>query len=233
MKDRTYNYGEQQTEDWHALKLGLFSSSDIYKLFTEPKSKKAKEAGEWSATAWKYIKEKATEIIYQQRKENLTGAEIKALDWGNENEPLASKHFNSSNLIFTDKRKLSFVQFGEYTGTSPDDTIGLIIPSEYKCPLNMTIHMDHCDIKTGEDLKKYDKQKFLQLHHQIYCLGGEYGYWSSFDRRLLLNEETEHIAIHTIKVNRDKELCEEFDRRIQKAGEARDEYVMNRLAKKK
>jgi hypothetical protein len=232
MNNRQYYFGEQQTEEWHALKLGLFSSSDIYKLFSEPKTKKAKEAGEWSKVALKYIEEKGADIIYQEGKEILSGSEIKALDWGNENEPLASKAFSSSMLIFPDKEKLSFVQFGEYTGTSPDDTIDKTIPSEYKCPMNRNIHLDHMDILTGEDLKKYSKQKYYQLMHQMYCLGAEFGYWSSFDRRLLLNKETEHAVIHTIIVQRDEELCEQFAMKIQKAGETRDAFVQRKKKKR-
>lgn len=226
MNERIYNFGSQQTEEWHKLKLGIFSSSDIYKLFVDPKTKKSKEAGEFSSTSWKYIKEKACEVIYQEREITPT---TKAMDWGNENESLARQFFIENSLQFPDEEKISFLQFGNYTGTSPDDTINKKIPSEYKNPFNRLIHLDHLDIKTEEDLYKYSKQKFYQIHHQIYCLGAEFGFWSSFDRRLLLNEETKHLAIHTIKIQRNQELCEEFERRISKAGESRDLYIQSKM----
>ena len=51
----------QGGEEWQKLRLGKFTSSEIYNLMTEPRAKKDKEAGEMSQTAKTYIKEKTTE----------------------------------------------------------------------------------------------------------------------------------------------------------------------------
>ena len=227
MKTKKY-YGEQNTEQWHQLRLGLFTASEIYRLFVEPKTKKAKEEGQWSDTAYKYIKEKACEVIYQDREEIRQND---AMIWGHENEPLASEWFESKTLEFVDKgeKKIQFVSVGKYAGLSPDDTIEGFVPSEYKCPKSRLVHLDHLSILNAEDLKKFSKQKFYQVHFQIWGLGAEFGYWSSFDPRLLNNEETIHKAIHTIKIERCEEICKQFEMKVEKAGVSRDEFIENIL----
>ena len=55
---------QQGTDKWFALRLGVFTSSQIANLMTEPRSKKDKEAGLLSQTAISYIESKAVEVIY-------------------------------------------------------------------------------------------------------------------------------------------------------------------------
>ena len=45
----------QNTSEWYASRLFRFTSSELGKLMTEPRSKADKEAGKLSATAEEYI----------------------------------------------------------------------------------------------------------------------------------------------------------------------------------
>ena len=177
-----------------------------------------------------YIKQKQTEISYNRIK---VGGGSDAIDWGNEYEPIASRHFFKNNPYFyqTDgivkgTKKMSLCKLeGLAAVISPDDTQNKVDPSEYKCPESMTVHVDHCDLKTDLDLLAYSPQKYYQMHGQIWGLGAERGYWNSYDDRLLEIEGLEHRVMHTIVFERNEELCKQFISRITQATQIRDKMV--------
>ena len=109
--------------------------------------------------------------------------------------------------------------------SSPDDTINSLIPSEYKCPINKEIHDDHTKIRTAFDLLAFDKQKYYQIQHQIWSLGAEFGYWTSYDPRLARIEKYAHKASHTLKIDLDKKVAAQFSKRIKHATIVRDRLI--------
>jgi len=302
-RKRIYHYGQQQTEEWHNVRLGKFTSSTIYNLFNEPTKKeraievvKRMRAGtnldhtvedidysimtnEYMNYVWgylypnsaktsaeckeakknlkdfikgsceinalgnelivaitgietidiiahsalNYIYNKALDIYYGQAEINAGGA---ACDWGNEWEPVASNVFKQRNLYNSDRVKMAFCEVeGLETGTSPDDTENKTTPSEYKCPKSRKIHMEHTKIKNDIELLAYDKQKYFQVHHQMFVLGSENAFWSSFDPRLMNNPKTAKKALHTIEIQRNEELCAMFEKKILMATKIRNEYL--------
>lgn len=185
----------------------------------------------FGGSATTLIKEKANEIIYGEPKEELEG--VRALEWGKENEPLASKFFQEKTLNFCDSgsKKIAFVSVNEMaTGTSPDDTIDGFIPSEYKCPINRNKHYDHTKIKNSNDLFNFDKQKYYQMMHQMWVLKSEFGYWSSFHPHLLRKTSTRHKALHTIKVRANNNIIKQFPKLIKQAELLRDKFVLDFLS---
>jgi hypothetical protein len=173
-----------------------------------------------------YAKQKHHEIIYQSLGEDLEG--VKAIDWGNENEPLASKEFRRKTMLYPDEgeNKVMIVQHLDIESvSSPDDTIYSLIPSEYKCPINKGIHHDHTEIRSGQDLFNFSKQKYYQVQHQIWSLKAEYGYWTSFHPDLLNRGLTAHKASHTIKIELNKDIARRFERVIKHATLIRDEFT--------
>jgi len=298
-------YGDQRTDQWHKLRLGLFTSSTIYHLF-EDSSKQAKATalmgqikdGIWRPTGevlnhrptsddMKYIcdylvkfkflkaldvpflkkdlkaalkgavgelpkdclliltacyalqkievasgsmlmlcKKKAMDIIYEDTDEDLMG--IDAIEWGIENEPLALSFFERNSLERLDEKeqKISFILNERLqTGSSPDATIdGGKIPVEVKNPRQRGIHYDHNRIKTADDLFAFDKQKYYQIQHQIWCLGAKYGFFASFDRRLL-GTKFEHKTLHYIRIERNEKVMQQFEPRLLQAIEVRNKFI--------
>jgi hypothetical protein len=174
-------------------------------------------------SALTYIEELAIEIAYEKQD---VGEEYKAMEWGNEYEPIASECFRKNNIYAADFPKIAFCEIkGMETGASPDDTENKTKPSEYKCPITKKVHKHHTQLKTDLDLLAYDAQKYYQIHHQIWVLGAKYGFWSSYDDRLLGVDKMKHKALHTIKIERNEELCKQFLSRITQATQIRDQMV--------
>jgi hypothetical protein len=224
-KQRIYYFGVQQDERWHRLRNGLFTSSDIYIIMNEPKTKKQKEQCYFSKAGVDFIDSKANDIIYNSP---IVFGGSAATDWGNDYEPEASKNFKEKYLLFQDSglKKLSFVELlNEGTGTSPDDTFEKLIPVEYKCPANRNNHRKHIRIKNQEDLKIFSKKFYFQIMHQMFVLGSENGFWCSYDPRMKELPKFSHNALHRVEIKMDSETFDLFSDRIPRAVELRDSCI--------
>lgn len=175
-------------------------------------------------TAIGLIKRKVQEIIHDTLTPSPTS---KAIDWGNENEPLASMAFVDKTCLFVDEglKKVSFIEMSSAEGSSPDDTINGCVPVEYKCPFNRSIHYDHCLIRTAHELFKYDTQKYYQQQHQMAAMQATHGYWNSFDPRLLQRDIVAHRAMHTIKIKPNHKVIKQMRILTDKAVRMRDKLV--------
>jgi hypothetical protein len=208
---------EQRSAEWFKIRLGRFTSSNIFKLMTEPRSKAAKGNGELSATAKTYIEEKAAEIIYNSPAPFFTNS---AMDWGTENEQTAIDAYK--NITGVDVVPVGFVTVGDHTGTSPDGLINTSEPAgliEVQCPYNRVNHLQNVlTLKTGDDLKKHSKQYYYQVQHQLYITGRVYCDFVSFDPRLLEGDNW-RLCCHIVRVNADPDVFNKFDEKLNKAAE--------------
>jgi hypothetical protein len=110
--------------------MGKFTASRFGDLMTNGR-KKDEVLGQ---TAISYIYEKAAELLTGQRTE-IFG---KALDWGNEYEPICKAYY--SELRGVTIEEMPFVEINEYSGASPDGMKdGELI--EIKCPYNTANHL--------------------------------------------------------------------------------------------
>jgi hypothetical protein len=101
---------QQRSEEWHAQRLGKFTASRFGDLMTNGR-KKDEVLGQ---TAISYIYEKAAELLTGQRTE-IFG---KALDWGNEYEPICKAYYSRDYWLTLEE--MPFVEINEYSGASPD-----------------------------------------------------------------------------------------------------------------
>lgn len=209
-KNATVHDLEQRTPEWFNLRLGRFTSSEIFKLMTEPRSKAAKEAGELSQGAKTYAEEVAAELIYKSPAPFL---ETAAVQWGKENEPLAVEAYEQ-----TTGRKVSeigFITMGDFTGSSPDgltDDGGQI---EIKCPFNRLNHLQNViNLNEPADLLALHKNYFYQVQHQLYLTGLKYCDFVSFDPRLLEGDNWA-LCIKILRIEPDAEIFARFDEKIQ------------------
>jgi hypothetical protein len=121
---------QQRSEEWHAQRMGKFTASRFGDLMTNGR-KKDEVLGQ---TAISYIYEKAAELLTGQRTE-IFG---KALDWGNEYEPICKAYY--SELRGVTIEEMPFVEINDYSGASPDGMVdGELI--EIKCPYNTANHL--------------------------------------------------------------------------------------------
>src|SRR5688572_26182164 len=80
----------QGTDEWDEVRRGRFTSSEMYKLLTPPKTKAAQEAGKLSETALTYINVKVAETITGQKKQDSYAF---PLVYGKQTEPEAIEYF--------------------------------------------------------------------------------------------------------------------------------------------
>jgi hypothetical protein len=180
----------QRTAKWFSERLYKFTSSNIYKLLTEPQSKAAKEAGELSATAKKYILEKIAEELGANDPEFSS----KATDWGNINEPLAKEWYE----IKTGRKvgEVGFCSVDDFFGGSPDAAVwdpsignyqdqGIVnCALEIKCPYSPSNHLNHCLITDAEKFKAIAPAYYWQCVSHMMVLKVDYCDFVSFDPRI-------------------------------------------------
>lgn len=174
----THNTFEQRSDEWLNIRKGKFTGSEIYKLMVEPKSK----LESLSETAKSYILEKIIEL-------NSVDVPAKfktdAMQWGEDNEPLAKKWY--SKITGKEITEISFIEhpkFPDNVGGSPDGFIrdgNNII--EVKCPYNGANHIKH--IITSADKFKTDiREYYWQMQFYIDCMNADYCDFISFDKRI-------------------------------------------------
>lgn len=203
---------EQRSVDWFELRLGLFTSSDIYSLFV-----KAKKAGQVSKTASTYITQKAIEILYPPYFDSIN---TYAMQHGIDSE------FDAINCyeVTTGQTVTNggFFHFDENTGSSPDGLIGTKGMVEIKCPFNRINHLNNVlSLKDDTDLYQMSKQYYFQVHHQMFCSNRKWIDFCSFDPRLLDSKN----FLHIIRIERNEELMDQMAQVIYEAGKERDKII--------
>jgi hypothetical protein len=160
-----------------------FTSSCIYKLITEPKSKEDKENGELGQVAKEYIMEKIVEEIDGF----IPEIENEATRWGNENEAKAVHWYKTMSGY--EVYETGFIKVNEFFGGSPDRLVldpisGSRGALEIKCPHKTTNHLWHCMINNEEYFKKYHKEYYWQCLSHMITLNVDWCDFVSFDPRI-------------------------------------------------
>lgn len=132
---------KQRDHQWRQARLGDVTASRFKDVLTPPRTKAAREAGQWSRTAEGYMEEKLAELIHCQPADVWRAD---ATDWGTANEPNA---FEASIPVieerFGEKLSLPVDDFAyihhptePHIGCSPDGIIGDEGLGEIKCYYN-------------------------------------------------------------------------------------------------
>jgi predicted phage-related endonuclease len=125
----------------------------------------------------------------------------KALDWGNEYEPICKAYY--SELRGVTIEEMPFVEINDYSGASPDGMVdGELI--EIKCPYNTANHL-----KTA--FEGYIDPKYLwQMQGQMLATGATACRFISFDPRI----QDERFILIEIRVEADLEMQEQLRERL-------------------
>jgi hypothetical protein len=195
-------------EWWHE-RWGTFTGSEIWKLLTEPRTKKAQEAGELSETAQTYIIEKVWEALAGQAKQ---GFDSWATEYGNENEPIAKANYTRrTGNIVTESRLVYNPGLLGFTG-SPDGLVGEDGLIEIKCPANGGNHLKNCFITSDEVLKSEHKEYYWQMMAYMYLTGRKWCDFVSFDGRI-----DSDLGLFIYRLNRNEEDIELMVERVKQA----------------
>jgi len=199
---------EQRSAEWHALRLGKITASEVHKICG------ARGFGQTGET---YVDVCFAEI--------LTGIteEIPDNDYmyhGRKYEPVAREFYElASGLKF---KEVGFIEHPDFKncGASPDGVnfekkIGL----EIKCPKTQTSHSKHLLIKNQQDLKKVKKDYYWQVMFSMLLSGFEH--WKFISYHPYFNH-IKDLRLHAVNIYYNQKdidlLCEriaEFQDKMQ------------------
>ena len=189
----------QRTEQWHKLRTGRFTGSEIHKLMG------VKGLGETGNT---YALEKAFDIVFGRDKDE--GFTSYAMQRGIDLEPLAFDFFAERQFFKVDK--CGFFVKGDNLGASPDGLTSDNGCLEIKCPDNKKI----LGLITG---KPIDTQYIWQMQCEMLVTNSTHCYFFNYGIR---NDE---VIFHEIIVHADKEKQDLILERVEEAVKIRDQYV--------
>ena len=188
----------QGSNEWLEIRKGKFTSSEIYRLLAEPKSKKDKDAGNLSDGAMTYVLEKVHEVLTGESKGNFDN---EATVWGVQNESLAREWYKKLKGVEVEEH--GFTQISDSFGGSSDgltENGGI----EIKCPFNGAIHLSYSLIESQEYMKDNFKKHYWQCVSNCFINKKEWWDFISFDPRL--NYDSGFFCIRIIPTEEDYSL---------------------------
>lgn len=226
---------QQGTKEWFDARKCKFTSSELHKLFSSGKRSmteeelKARTVGDRRTTvdemfgegAKTYILEKVAEILTDGASAEYKAFETNATEWGKEYEPYARERFTKETGLTV--VECGFFEYNPVFGGSPDGFVedGAIL--EIKCPHQTYKHIANLSCKDAKDLKKLNKDYYIQLQGNMLAADATKGYFVSYDWRLCKPE----LQIKIIEVERDEEMITEAINRLAAAAD-----IMNDTIKK-
>lgn len=163
---------DEQTT-WMLQRKGKFTASEIWKLFTEPRTKADKEAGVLSQTAETYVLEKAVEMATGFRPKFTN----KEMEHGIINEPAGFSAFlDHIDLQGWEYCPNEFYTINEDSGASPDGICRqdgkIIAVVDIKCPQPLTFF----GLRSQGNALEVEAKYFYQLQMQMLATGASVGY---------------------------------------------------------
>lgn len=209
----------QGTPEWFNDRLCHFTSSEIYKLMTNPKSKKDQEAGKPSKTAEEYIFEKLAEDMTGMRK---CSADTKSERWGETYEPEAISAYESASGNKVDL--CGFIEWSRMFGGSPDGLVGEDGIIEIKCPFNSSNHVRYLLLENQYELNGLEPEYYAQIQGNLLVTGRKWCDFISYDPRCVRAE----FGLKILRVNRDEEFIKRIKEALDRA-EAIKEQITGRI----
>jgi hypothetical protein len=185
----------QGTDQWAEIRLGRFTSSEIWKLIVEPKEKAKQEAGLLSETAMTYVQDKVAEVMTGQAKSQGYAF---PLVYGKETEPLAIEEFIKRTGFKYEA--VGFYEFTDHAGGSPDGLINDSDILEVKCPVDSSKMIDYLLLTDQYDLKRMFREYYWQMQGNMLFSKTENGHFVAYDPRMVNDK---HRIVH-IEVKADK-----------------------------
>lgn len=211
---------DQGSEEWGKLRIGRFTSSQIYRIMecgkrpmtpvelaARPKKGKGSattqvpDPKQMSKGGMTYIRQKVWEILTGK---SQTTPYAYAIAYGKEMEPEAVKYFEEKTGLET--YAVGFQVYTDYSGGSPDRLIGEDEGLEVKCP-SSDEQIDYLMLTDHWDLKRDYAQIYWQCVSLLLFTGRKRWHLATFDPRMKEEKhKMTHIIIEAEKVFEDMEL---------------------------
>lgn len=203
----------QRSQEWYDARMGKFTASSVWKLFSKPRSK----SEEFGATAMSYIIEKVCEIISGE----IEQISSKYLDHGRYFEPFAFRMYKSRAANPDKVIECGFFTYDADAGASPDGLIGPNGILEIKCPYTISEHLKYLQFSKPEDLLAEKKEYYYQMQMQMLATDRDYGHFVTY------SPFTHPYNMKVLVIPRDETVIEEMKELIKVAAKKRDEIVEN------
>lgn len=200
---------EQGSEEWDAIRVGRFTSSEIHNLMgpayremTDQELKARPKKGKGSSTtrievyeklspsALTYIKVKVAESITGKLKESSYAY---PLVYGKETEAEAVEYFEKRTGL--ECTTIGFVPFGDHAGGSPDRNVEDNAILEVKCPWAIETQVDYLILTDQWDLKNLKPEYYWQCMANLFFTQKELCHFVTYDPRYPEKHRLTHIQI--------------------------------------
>lgn len=211
----------QRSEQWHKVRLGRFTSSEIWKicefgkrdmtdeeLAQRPKGSRVTKIEDHTILTTNgnnYILDKVAEILTGEQKQSVYSFPIQ---WGIEHEEIALNHFSEKMNVKIET--FGFQQFGNHCGGSPDGLFFLDDEKhgvEIKCPFSSSKQIQYLRMKSVSDLKDYYPEYYWQCVSLMLFFDIKTWHFVTYDPRMK-SEKTKmsHLIINQEQVSDDQEI---------------------------
>ena len=175
-----YNNFEQRSPEWYKIREGKITASPIHNILGKESLQSTKDAIENLAM------QLAIESVHGMVEDNFVSFDMQR---GIDLEPFA---FNKLSEIllesFVELEKVSFIEYNEHIGASPDGYVINQAIVEIKCPtVNNLFKLKLTD--------RIDPKYISQMQHQMFCANVEKGYFFSF----AIHRGREHYYLREIE----------------------------------
>lgn len=215
------NNNLQRTAEWYSDRLYMFTSSELHKLLSEPREKKAKETGELSKSAKTYIYDKLAETLTAGTCLDYKNFTTKETLWGIDHEPTAIFIYEEKTGVKVEG--CGFIKFNDYFGGSPDGLVnddGII---EVKCPYNSSNHIENLLINSQEEFKEIRGEYYAQIQGNLINTKRQWCDFISYDPRC----QSPLFQIKILRIIRDVEFIDKVLSKLEKAHMYRESLKTN------
>lgn len=200
---------KQGSKEWFKMRLGIFTGSKVSLLLTKGRSKDQ----EWGESAMKVIREAYMERDLTEEGTDLYidemyKKEFRQTAWGNKYESYAIDEFRAEYKEVVEE--VGFTVHDEYKffGGSFDGSLPLKNQiAEVKCPYDMLVHMDNCELDPAVGMPNTYKY-YPQIQSNIEVAKADGCWFISFDPRRKSNR------LHAVYVKRDDEFISKILNRV-------------------
>lgn len=186
----------QNTPEWHNDRLFHFTSSELYKLMTKPKT------GDVSKVAEGYIFDKLAEDLTNGTCLDYNELNTKEVRWGHYYESEARIAYEDRTGRTVDL--CGFIEWSSTFGGSPDGLVGDDGIIEIKCPYNSAVHAKYLLLETSSELHGAKPEYYAQIQGNLLVTGRVWCDFISYDPRCQNNA----FSLKILRVNRDEVFLE-------------------------
>lgn len=211
----------ENDDDWLNFRIDYFTSSEIHRLMTTPKSK----SESLSVGAKTYVMEKVAEKLAIPEPQHYNSD----MERGNEFEPKAAlkvaeylgKSVDDDDFIYTSVGGKIFLYDDELgLGGTPDIIIRNQMDVELKCPRSKT-HLEYLMITDQEQLKSVIPKYYGQMQSNMYLSGNRKSMFGSFDDRFY----NEKLHFHNLMIEYDSDYANLMIEKLGYAKELKDKMI--------